>query len=244
MNQAFLFDVDGTLTPSRGKINEDFRLWLCDFLDRYDGHIITGSDQEKTIEQIGRYCYNKFIFQYQCSGNQRFGSALNLQYESDWVLPEDVRKWLEEQLEASAFPTKTGRHIEERPGTVNFSIVGRNADIHDRSGYVEWDKMYDEREIISHNFNRLFNDKGIQAQIGGETGLDITPIGKDKGQIIKDFEDTTIYFFGDACQEGGNDYPLAKQIIEKDLGFVYNVKDYQETWNILKEIDHALSRIR
>jgi hypothetical protein len=32
----------------------------------------------------------------------------------------------------------------------------------------------------------------------------------------------------------GNDYPLSKIILDNDLGKCYNVKDYNETWDILK----------
>jgi 3-deoxy-D-manno-octulosonic acid (KDO) 8-phosphate synthase len=32
----------------------------------------------------------------------------------------------------------------------------------------------------------------------------------------------------------GNDYPL-KKVIDKDLGFCYNIKDYKETWKILQD---------
>lgn len=31
MTKSFIFDVDGTLTPSRGRIDEDFRLWFAQF---------------------------------------------------------------------------------------------------------------------------------------------------------------------------------------------------------------------
>jgi hypothetical protein len=53
----------------------------------------------------------------------------------------------------------------------------------------------------------------LEAKVGGETGIDISPKGFDKSQIIKDFdkEDTT-WFFGDAIYEGGNDLPIANVV--------------------------------
>ena len=53
----------------------------------------------------------------------------------------------------------------------------------------------------------------IKATVGGETGIDISPVGTDKAQIITDFkpEDNT-YFFGDRMDEAGNDYPLAQVV--------------------------------
>ena len=242
MKQQFLFDVDGTLTPSRGRINEDFRLFMVDFAERYDCYLVTGSDQPKTIEQLGQYLYNKFIFQFQCSGNEVYGGHDFLRYKSDWKLDKLHRLFLEEELWKSEFTLRTGRHIEERTGTVNFSIVGRNATMKERTLYIQWDQTTNERRDIASRFNEQF--PYLEATIGGETGIDISPKGKDKSQIIDHLWREEIYFFGDACEEGGNDYPLAKVIMEKNLGIVYNVKDYKETWNKLKEIDYAISSIR
>lgn len=30
----YVFDVDGTLTPSRSRIDEEFRLWFIDFISK------------------------------------------------------------------------------------------------------------------------------------------------------------------------------------------------------------------
>jgi hypothetical protein len=35
----------------------------------------------------------------------------------------------------------------------------------------------------------------------------------------------------------GNDYPLKKIILDNDLGICYNVKDYEHTWELLKQYD-------
>ena len=243
MTAVFLFDVDGTITPSRSKIQEDFRLWLCEFAEKYHCSIVTGSDKQKTLEQIGQYCYNRFYYQWQCNGNEMYRGDFLLE-KSDWTLPEDAENWLNRALEQSKFVLRTGQHIEHRPGMVNFSIVGRGATLAERQLYVKWDKETNERVNIANHFNTIYNSRGMQAQVGGETGLDITPIGKDKAQVLDHYRETdTIYFFGDACHEGGNDHPVAKKIIENNLGFVYNVKDYKETWKILKEIDSAISSI-
>jgi hydroxymethylpyrimidine pyrophosphatase-like HAD family hydrolase len=46
----FIFDVDGTLTPSRGVIDNEFKVWFNNFMDRYPVAFVTGSDLEKTID--------------------------------------------------------------------------------------------------------------------------------------------------------------------------------------------------
>ena len=49
----FIFDVDGTLTPSRGLMDSQFQQWFNDFCRAYPVYLVTGSDKPKTIEQIG-----------------------------------------------------------------------------------------------------------------------------------------------------------------------------------------------
>ena len=48
----FIFDVDGTLTPSREEIDGDFAVFFGNFCAENDVYLVTGSDKEKTIEQV------------------------------------------------------------------------------------------------------------------------------------------------------------------------------------------------
>ena len=48
----FIFDVDGTLTPSRGKIDNDFKKFFVEFCMNNNVYLVTGSDKPKTVEQI------------------------------------------------------------------------------------------------------------------------------------------------------------------------------------------------
>ena len=47
---AWIFDVDGTLTPSRGKIDPNFKEWFLKWQETHDTYIVTGSDYPKTVE--------------------------------------------------------------------------------------------------------------------------------------------------------------------------------------------------
>ena len=120
-------------------------------------------------------------------------------------------------------------HNEERPGAVNFSVVGRNATIGERKMYVEHDTNNRERESIALQFNMMFGDT-IMAKIGGDTGIDIYPVGWDKSQILSDFKtEDNLYFFGDKTLPGGNDEPLAK-LIRK----THQVRDWRHTFETLQ----------
>lgn len=227
----FIFDVDGTLTPSRSTIDPSFKVFFLDFCKTNIVYLISGSDIDKTIEQLGEDVVHEVEKVYSCSGNDVWSKGKNIK-TSTWRMPLETINWLESRLEDSKFVLRTGNHIEHRPGTVNFSILGRNATLGERNLYKEWDTKNNEREAIVTDFNRLFPD--LCAKIGGETGIDIFPAGLDKSQIISDFSaKDRLLFFGDRMDTLGNDYPL-KQVIENNrLGECFEVKNWQHTQKIL-----------
>tara|TARA_B000000532_G_scaffold243396_1_gene239417 strand:- start:384 stop:1100 length:717 start_codon:yes stop_codon:yes gene_type:complete len=227
----FIFDVDGTLTPSRGKIDDDFKKFFVEFCKNNNVYLVTGSDKPKTVEQIGDELYSMAKRVYNCSGSEVWVGDRQIK-TNDWKIPYHVRTWLLDKLEESNFPLRTGLHIEERVGMINFSIVGRNATVGERKLYVKYDKEHNERNVIADLFNKEFTE--LVARPGGETGIDISPIGKDKSQIINDFDiNDTLHFFGDRMDPQGNDYPLKKVIIDNDLGFAIQVNGWKNTWEML-----------
>ena len=228
----FIFDVDGTLTPSRGKIDEKFSQFFFDFCTLNHVYLVTGSDKPKTVEQIGNVIYGMAKRVYNCSGSEVWEGSRQIKAD-EWKIPMRVKSWLEDKLEESSFPLRTGLHIEERSGMVNFSIVGRNATLGERKLYVKHDTANNERNYIAELFNLEFEN--LIARPGGETGIDISPKGADKSQIIYDFDiNDTLHFYGDRMDSQGNDYPLKKVIIDNDLGFAIEVSDWKDTWEKLK----------
>ena len=126
-------------------------------------------------------------------------------------------------------------HFDFRPGLLNFSILGRNASLQERAMYKLFNSEDDERDYIARDFNELF--PGYVATVAGEIGIDISPEGMDKAQIIHDFSaHEQLYFFGDAMEPGGNDYSLSLEIAQQG-GNVYHVKGWQDTWDILQNIN-------
>jgi len=226
--KKFIFDVDGTLTPSRKQIDTGFFAEFLIFCCKFDTYLVTGSDRDKTIEQVGLDIYNRCKRVFNCSGADIYDGN-NSVYRSDWKPSDELITFLNRELDRSDFPTRTGNHIEYRPGGINFSILGRGeynkTCFKCRENYVKWDINTNERVEISKRIKREFPDLNIQ--IGGQTGLDISD--DDKSQIIKyfNFEDE-LHFFGDMMEEGQNDYPLAKAVQER-CGKTYNVKDWEET---------------
>lgn len=228
----FIFDVDGTLTPSRESMDKEFANWFENFATHNAVYIVTGSDRTKTLEQIPYPIYNLAVRVYQCSGNDVWEQNRNIRSELI-DLPEAMLDMMYMYLEQSKFQYRTGNHIDIRPGLVNFSVVGRGCDSEMRQKYIDWDKKTGEREFMAENISALFPD--FTAQVAGETGIDITVKGKDKSQILVDFDlnNDKIYFFGDKMEPDGNDYPLGLALATKGHD-IKQVKDWRDTWQTLK----------
>ena len=231
--KKFIFDVDGTLTDSRQQIDLSFEAFMIKFCCQHDVYLVTGSDREKTVEQVGLdICYRAKRV-YNCSGADVYEKDVNV-YKSDWTISDEVKKFLQDELDYSQFPIRCGNHIEERPGGINFSILGRGEGVNlaDREEYVKWDRNTGERVLIADRLKNQFPN--LNVQIGGQTGLDISD--NDKSQILRDFSlDDDIHFFGDMMQEGQNDYPLAKAV-DNLGGTNYIVSSWQDTYKKLKDL--------
>ncbi len=227
-NKIYMFDVDGTLTDPRRQIVPEFKDFMFEFVQQHTCMIVTGSDRPKTIEQIGEDLTNSFARVYHCSGNHVFVGNKEV-YKSDWALTEVQHAFLKTILNTFDYPEMTGNHIEQRTGTANFSIVGRNANWNERARYADWEKVNKGRDTVAMYYNQEFDDS--IAQVAGQTSIDIFKKGCDKSQAIREHEGTTIYF-GDHCQPGGNDFTAA----QASTNFYQIDQGYKQTWEILKNI--------
>ena len=226
--------MDGTLTPSRQVINPGFKKFFKDFIQGNKVWLVTGSDYPKTLEQLGADICESVVTVYNCSGNDVWhkGKRVN---SKPFEAPKELYDLMNGWLQSSGFPLRTGNHIEERMGTINFSVVGRNCTLAERKLYVQHDIENRERESIAFQINSEFPN--ITAAVGGETGIDIYRKGGDKSQILEDFnKNDTIYFFGDKIVPGGNDWPLAKQLNKNRC---YNVKNWRDTMERLQYFQEA-----
>jgi len=224
----YIFDIDGTLTPSRNVIDPKFKTFFEYFIKKNRVWLISGSDKDKTIEQVGHNIWGGVERAYQCSGNQLYVKG-ELIKDSDWKLPDNARLLLQTFLSKSKYPHRFGKHFEDRPGMLNFSVVGRNCSQTERENYFKWDSSHSERSKLASEFKSKFPD--IDAVVGGEISIDIYPVGRDKGQIVKDINDDFI-FFGDRLEPGGNDYPILREN-KLDNNVFHQVKSWKDTYKLL-----------
>jgi phosphomannomutase len=235
-NNCLVFDVDGTITPSRDKIDPAYAEVLLELSKKVDIYFLTGSDFAKTKEQLGDL--TKVVKgSYQCAGNELWVNDELVQSVPEFTMSNSAMlKWCKQRLAESPFPVRTGKkHIDLRPGMMNFSIIGRGCTKKQRQQYIKYDEKTNEREQLARDFNEVF--RSYSAQIAGETGIDVCEEGRDKGQVYKPLQEVynSIIFFGDDTQEGGNDFPFAKQI-QSFPHRCFHVSGPEETFELLEGI--------
>ena len=230
INMNYLFDVDGTLTPSRLPIDKNFEQFFLNWMKGKNVYLVTGSDKDKTIEQIGEKIWSNVNRAYQSCGNAVYEKG-KLIRQSDFKLDRELRRLLFTFNAVSEWPHKFDNHIEERIGLVNYSSIGRSCPQTYRNAYHMWDMLNEERKLFCKMVEETFPE--LEASIGGQISIDIYPKGQNKAQVLDDLEGP-ITFFGDRCEPGGNDYPIVSRI--EDEHIVHNVKDWKETYKLLKTI--------
>ena len=232
MERIFLFDVDGTLTNPRELMHPDFEKPFRELVANNVVYLASGSDLGKIQEQVPADILERCAGVFSSSANQlNIGSQLV--YKNELTIPEELSNFLNSSIEKSKYETKTGNHIEHRPGMINFSIVGRNANNEQRKEYYTWDARELERKKIAILLMATFPN--LDVKIGGEISIDIYPEGHDKRQSVKFIKEThpdaVIRFFGDKTGEDGNDYSVVISLGDKDK--VHSVRKYQETKKLI-----------
>ena len=247
MNKIYIFDVDGTLTPSRLPMTKEFQSFFKKWIKKNKFYLVTGSDLPKLQEQM---CFYDIEAEgiFTCCGNQFWkpdphivNISAEMIYENKFEISEKLKNLLNIVLMGSPYPHRYGNHIEDRGSMINFSIVGRDCSQLQREIFFEWDSKWDERkkvaEVIKHKFPEL------DAVIGGQISIDIYPKGNDKSQVLDVIKSDYIpnvdeyIFIGDRTMEGGNDYPLAKLMEKTDNCSYYQTENWKQTKQILESLN-------
>lgn len=233
---CYIFDVDGTLTKPRKQMTynfaREFKLWLED----KQCVVATGSDYKKTKEQVATTVMSHFKYVFCCMGNEVRDSGEKIIHKSKFKIPNELDSYLLKFLHETEFSYKCGHHMEARTGMLNFSIVGRNATMHQRDEYSQWDNLNGERQKISNFINKTF--PSLEASIGGSISIDIIEKGSDKGQVVHYLSKagiTKVVFVGDRCHPGGNDHGIIRELKKSDLAFEwYNVEGPEDTLRLIR----------
>ena len=231
---VYLFDVDGTLTPSMSKMENDTSMRFLNWMRGKEVYIVAGSDKHKVYTQLPASILSRLDGVFYSSANELWNGD-ELVYKNDWTPTDDFFAYLSQLYQNSHFTPKGEKFIEKRTGMINFSIVGREAPKELREIYYEWDKKIKDREKMAKAI--MLDYPELQACIGGQISIDIYPKGQDKSQASRWVTENLkkeMVFFGDKCNPGGNDYPIANDIIQRECGTYHNVESPTQTLEILE----------
>ena len=218
MKRLIVFDLDGTLAPSKSAIDSEMASLLGSLLSVAKVAIISGGDWPQFEHQVLANlpaddrlrdlsmlptCGTKF---YEYKG------GWNLLYAEDFS--DSQRKKIVDAfgdvMTTLKLPSegKWGKIIEDRGSQITFSALGQQAPLAEKE---KWDPDFAKRKKMQALLQNLIPEFSIR--LGGTTSVDITKPGIDKAYGIHKLKDILgisipeMIFVGDAIFPGGNDYP-------------------------------------
>jgi len=217
MKKLIVFDLDGTLAPSKSSLDSEMASLLHDLLGVVRAAVISGGawlqferqvlsklkqDERLANLSILPTCGTQF-FQYA-------GQWTRL-YAGDFMTgeKEKIIGSLSSVAIAGFKVEKTwGEAIEDRGSQITYSALGQQAPLEDKE---KWDADFAKRKKIKAILDTLIPKFSVR--LGGATSIDVTKPGIDKAYGIKKLREILgievkeMIYVGDALFPGGNDYP-------------------------------------
>ncbi len=218
--ELIIFDLDGTLAPSKSPLQPSMAAVLIKLLARKKVAIVSGGGYPQFETQLlhslphGSENYSNLLimptsgtklYVWQGAWREKYSEHLSLEEK------KAVMNALNAALKQGGYekPTKIyGDLIEDRGSQITFSALGQNAPLEAKEG---WDPTREKRELIAGFLRQKL--PGFDVRLGGTTSIDITKRGVNKGYAIRRLESflnmplDRMVFVGDALYQGGNDYP-------------------------------------
>jgi len=250
MKTLLLFDMDNTLTLSRGKITHEMKE-LIKSLDnsKYELGVVSGSDLNKIREQLEE-AVNHFTWIFTENGlvtyfaghsqelvksdeirhSTPYSSTSLIKHLGEGNYQELVNECLWVLCETK-LPVKRGVFLELRTGLLNICPVGRTCSQKEREEFEEYDKKHGVRERIVQQLSLRLKHLKLKFSIGGQISIDCFPEGWDKTYCLQfiDGKYDEIKFYGDNIRPGGNDYEIG---IDKRVK-AYSVSNWKDTYELL-----------
>ncbi len=262
MKAIVLFDMDGTLTPPRKKINNDVTEALKSLQDFARIGIVSGSPYDYIQQQMGSAWSGDHTLEAQhltimpCNGTQlyTYSNEQNLFVQkscTDMIDFLGFQKYrimisiltdLQNQvIESYEDLPVSGNFISFRGSMVNWCMIGRDASDSMRQSFVNMDEGL--RLKLQSMFKTELLDAGItgiSSALGGSTSIDIYPCGWDKTYCLSHVpDDHVVYFVGDKCKGGGND----AELFESPRTISYETSGPSQTLKIIERIKRSIRHV-
>jgi hypothetical protein len=221
VKRLVIFDLDGTLAPSKSSLDVEMASLLRDLLEVVDVSIISGGAwlqfERQVLSNLPKNALlNRLTILPTCGTKfyQFKGEWKNL-YSEDFTDDEKrkIVSSLKDAIEKAGYQVEQtwGDIIEDGGSQITYSALGQQAPLEQKE---KWDADFAKRKKIKEILDTLIPEFSVR--IGGATSIDVTKPGIDKAYGIRKLRDILgisikeMIFVGDALFVGGNDYP-AKQ---------------------------------
>ena len=221
MKKLVVFDLDGTLAPSKSSLDPEMAALLHDLLGvvrvavisggawlQFERQVLSKLAQDERLEKLSILptCGTQFF---------EYAGQWKRLYEEDFTTDEKEKivRSLSNAVGTAGYQVEKtwGETIEDRGSQITYSALGQQAPLEDK---VKWDADFAKRKKIKAILDTLIPEFSVR--LGGATSIDVTKPGIDKAYGIKKLRETLgievneMIYVGDALFPGGNDYP-AKQ---------------------------------
>lgn len=218
MKKLIVFDLDGTLAPSKSSLDAEMASLLHDLLSvvkvavisggawlQFEKQVLSKLPEDESLAKLSILptCGTEF-FQYT--------GAWKKLYSEDFKADEKEKivSSLKKAIETADFHVEKtwGEPIEDRGSQITYSALGQQAPLAEKK---KWDPDFAKRKKIKAILDTLIPEFSVR--IGGATSIDITQPGIDKAYGIGKLRDILgislkeMIYVGDALFVGGNDYP-------------------------------------
>ncbi|HUZ92948.1 MAG TPA: HAD-IIB family hydrolase [Candidatus Paceibacterota bacterium] len=248
-----IFDIDGTLTPSKAPADREMISLLLRLLGEKMIAVIGGGKYDLFKNQLVRRLPKRderlerlFLFPTNSTAFYRYMPDGSWRKVYSHELSRAEKKKIKAAF-AAAFkkinykhPVKTwGPVIEDRGTQITFSALGQ--EVVQKLGKrglelkEEWHKKSDVRPQFMRALRKLLPK--FEVRQGGLTSVDVTRKGIDKGYGVRQIEKKLrvkrkeMLFVGDAIFPGGNDYAAVKTGVD-----YVKVNDPEDTKKVIRSI--------
>lgn len=222
MKNLIVFDLDGTLAPSKSPIEAETARLLASLLRLCRVAIMSGGAWPQFQTQLLAHLVPDSpldrLSLLPTSGTRfmTFEQGTWRQLYAEDLGADDKRKIvhaLKTVFDASGLaPTQRwGDLIEDRGSQITLSALGQAAPLEAKA---QWDPNFDKRRALKAKLQPLLPEFAIG--MGGASSIDVTRPGVDKAYGVQKLKDVLgvdiggMMFVGDALFEGGNDFPVRR----------------------------------
>jgi HAD superfamily hydrolase (TIGR01484 family) len=243
MKRLIVFDLDGTLAPSKSSLEKDMAAHLGRLLTVAKVAVISGGAwpqfEKQLLANLPKDDNLDGLSLLPTSGTRfmKYDKGTWTQLYAEDFTPDEKTKIIDalnKALDESGFREAKhwGEIIEDRDSQITMSALGQEAPLDVKK---TWDPDFAKRKKIKAILDPLLPEFSVG--MGGSSSIDITRPGVDKAYGIEKLKAELgipikdMIFLGDALFPGGNDEPARKTGVD-----CIRVRDPEETGRVIEGI--------